>query len=194
MLGKQHAEFAVITTAALYITLKDSSLEVFNYPAIVLATGLLGGLFPDIDHPVSIIGQIFPIASNITSKLFGHRTITHDLCITGILTIISMILFPYTIPFWFGYMGHLFLDSMTINGIWFLYPINKKYLKKKKIWELGLKNGIIRLFPTRYSFRSNQRSAKYISHLAAFLVSFIIITIPYIGKLDAIYQVLNFIY
>lgn len=38
MLGKQHAEFAVITTAALYITLKDSSLEVFNYPAIVLAT------------------------------------------------------------------------------------------------------------------------------------------------------------
>ncbi|MCY8478064.1 metal-dependent hydrolase [Bacillus atrophaeus] len=125
MQGKTHtvggAAAAVI--AAQVMNLGD--------PALVAASGAIGGIVPDICHGGSKIGRRLPILSKIINLLFGHRTFTHSLLF---LLIVGGIGF-YNVPgdslnlfigFMVGMGSHLLLDAATKNGIAFFYPLKIK--------------------------------------------------------------------
>lgn len=93
------------------------------------ATGIavIASLIPDIDTPRSTFGRIFPFISYPLS-LGGHRSITHSLAGTALLTVPVLVLQGYLnmnllIPFLIGYLSHLLLDLLTPQGCPILWPL-----------------------------------------------------------------------
>ena len=113
---------------------------------VLIGGSILGSLIPDIDHKESKIGNKMKITSTIINKLCGHRGITHApllyIIIFGALlfpiissnNFLNTVSFNLTIGIFVGVISHLFLDSLTISGIPFLYPFKKK--KYHLIWML----------------------------------------------------------
>lgn len=104
------------------------NVNIFAEP-YYLATTILVSLLPDIDTPKSITGKPFYPFSKWLYRKYGHRTITHSLLFTVILTLITFIfqrlqVIPpnYTIIVFFAYFGHLLLDMLTTSGVPLLYP------------------------------------------------------------------------
>lgn len=134
MMGKQHLAFGAVTGVATALTLNQLSLidEMGMYGFIGLS--MLGSLLPDIDKSNSTLGSIVKPISIILEKTIGHRTYTHDIVFNALLCLISIIYvnmkYPVYLPFvaglWFGVVGHLLLDSCTINGLPVCYLFNKK--------------------------------------------------------------------
>lgn len=102
----------------------------------------LGSILPDIDKPTSKIGRKFLIKplSTLIHKKYGHRTITHSVLVSLIVLsglIASSYIFRgiffylysnFIIGVSIGYLSHLFLDFLTVQGIPLFYPfIKKKY-------------------------------------------------------------------
>lgn len=83
----------------------------------------LGSLFPDIDHPKSILGKY-----NVMASLMKHRGFMHTIPAILLLYIpfisVNPIIYFY---FAWGYIFHLIGDSLTKTGIMWLYPLKKKY-------------------------------------------------------------------
>ncbi len=97
-----------------------------------LITCIFFSLLPDIDHPKSFIGKLFPPISKYLDRNYGHRTISHGLLffISSIIIIlfIEKILLnttKYTLIAFFAYLSHLLFDMMTIQGIPLLYPFKR---------------------------------------------------------------------
>ncbi|MDE6426525.1 MAG: metal-dependent hydrolase [Ruminococcus sp.] len=100
--------------------------------------GLIGGIFPDIDNPVSYIGKLTVPVSTVIGK-FGelagktgpmHRGILHEpiVYITGL--ILSYLFCPSLVGLFLGCISHLYLDMFTPAGI----PIfSVKHLRLAKI-------------------------------------------------------------
>lgn len=81
-----------------------------------------------IDNPTSFIGVIGAIAPDWDYYLgIKHRTTTHSISAL-ILTTLSIYWFDSKIALvWFiSYLSHLILDSLTVTGVPFLYPLVKK--------------------------------------------------------------------
>lgn len=78
----------------------------------------LGALLPDIDNPNSILGKLFYLPVK-------HRTWTHAIWFSLIMTILSV--FLYRPLFWLGLgcLVHIFWDSLSVSGVCLLYPITK---------------------------------------------------------------------
>jgi inner membrane protein len=110
--------------------------------ALLIAGANIGSVMPDIDKPTSKVGKklLFKPISIVLNKTFGHRTVTHSLLLSLIflsLLIGSSYIFVdnmfylysnFTIGFSIGYLSHLLMDSMTVQGIPVLYPfVKKKY-------------------------------------------------------------------
>lgn len=117
MRGKQHLAFGVITGVTTMAVAKEMGCGV-DLELFVLSAGF-GSLLPDIDTPTSTIGHFFlfrPI-SLLINKIFGHRTLTHDLFIMSLIAVGTTLRYPWLIGLWFGYFGHLFLDGLTTAGI-----------------------------------------------------------------------------
>lgn len=110
------------------------ALLIFNYfnlnPILFVIFVLIGNLIPDIDHSKSKIGRkVWPI-SLIINFIFGHRGLFHSLFFAVIISLlIKIIINDYAIPFFIGFLSHLFIDALTKQGVSFLYPF--KFLKIK---------------------------------------------------------------
>lgn len=97
-----------------------------NVPFLISVA--LGSLFPDIDHPHSIMGR-----HNIFARFMKHRGFTHTIPAMIIFSALLSVLFgEFTLGFMFGYATHLITDSMTPTGIMWLYPYNKRYYSVRK--------------------------------------------------------------
>lgn len=175
MMARQHLEFAAITsvTAAYYLT--GTNIEVFDYPLLFMGTALLGSLVPDIDSPNSAIGSSLPHLSLWINRKFEHRTVTHDLLLWTIVAVICSIIFPLSLGFWYGYLGHLLIDAFTTSGICWGYFFHKKYFK---VWRYNMKNmdlrdGVIHLLPRDFRVRSNGFGAKVLTIVLALGVSYL---------------------
>lgn len=89
-------------------------------------------MLPDIDHTKSLLGKLFYPLSKWISRKYGHRTITHSL-VTFIplslgFTFVENIYSPDTslaLIFTFGYLSHLILDMITLQGIPLFYPFTR---------------------------------------------------------------------
>ena len=100
--------------------------------------GLIGGIFPDIDNPVSHIGKLTVPLSTVIGK-FGemagktgpkHRGVLHEpiVYISGL--ILSYIFCPSLVGLFLGCISHLYLDMFTPAGIPFF---SKRRLRLARI-------------------------------------------------------------
>lgn len=132
----------LIVTTLLFPTLSDSMVWIHG-GALVLGASL-GSLMPDIDHPRSKMGHRAKFASKVVSKTCGHRGWTHTLLafvliLSGLIYVATHLpiyeeLFGYWASgFSLGYLTHLILDALTVQGIPLLKPMTSKNLKLTSI-------------------------------------------------------------
>jgi len=104
-------------------------------PATGAVVGAIAGLFPDVDHPGSMVGRRFRPVAVLLETVFGHRSITHTIWFAvGISTLAGMLagavnglLAPFgwvvfspklvTLAVGAGVFSHLVLDACTRSGI-----------------------------------------------------------------------------
>lgn len=111
---------------------------------MLLGGATIGGLLPDIDHQGSYLGSKIKPISYAVRKTMGHRGATHApfviLLVLGSIHIATRgfgaPIHPFMIGIAMGMFSHIFLDSLTVGGIPWLYPF-----KKKKISFLPLRTG-----------------------------------------------------
>lgn len=182
MLGKEHLQFAIITGTATFTGLYQS-IEITKAPVIFFTSLALGSLLPDIDLQYSSMGLEFRGMSKMISKHFPHRTFTHDVLLWSIISIISSIKFPFLVPFWIGYMGHLLLDAFTVKGICWGYFLHKKKLNS---WFKGhteepvsFINGGFRLIPSKIGFVTGNTSTKLFIFIFGFVSAYLICLFGY---------------
>lgn len=177
MMGKQHVLFGTMTSIALYVSFYKLGVreDLILYPGIALSTAVFGSLLPDIDRPSSTIGRVFPIVSNFFHRHGGHRGITHDLFLALVLAVISIIKVPLSIWFWMGYLGHLFLDALTMNGVSWMFLLYGRKYSRDKMDLLGLGQGVVHLLPYRMRVESasgKAQTATFISIIVMCLLMF----------------------
>ena len=86
----------------------------FHQPIWVVFSSIVGALLPGIDHKHSKIGRY-----TFFYLFLNHRGFTHTIWALLLCTFILSIFLPfsYAIAFAIGYASHLFLDSLTPQGI-----------------------------------------------------------------------------
>ena len=104
---------ALITVGYIDFTHPNIQLSVFY-----ISAGLIGSVLPDIDY---FLGR--------NNTIFRHRGITHTLLFL-ILCAIGMYYFKVNLGiitlFALTFLSHLCLDSLTMVGIPFFWPLTKK--------------------------------------------------------------------
>lgn len=109
MLGKTHFVFGLV-------------LSTFFTQPFYWVVILISSLLPDIDQKNSVLGR----KVKFVSYLFEHRGFFHSLLFFIPLTIVIYSFSPeISLAFTLGYGGHLFLDSMTKQGLR-LFPFKKR--------------------------------------------------------------------
>ena len=85
-------------------------------------------IFPDIDNTKSRIGKKNKLISGIINSVFGHRGFFHSIYIPLLLFFVFYnIDMEIGVAILLGYFSHLFMDSLTKNGIKPFCPlINRK--------------------------------------------------------------------
>ena len=99
-------------------------------PPVTLAASA-ASLLPDIDHPESLIGRVFPFISKGLLRKYGHRTVTHS--IFAIL-VISLLLIPVLFisngmvygALLTAFTSHIFIDLFNKAGVKLLSPCTQK--------------------------------------------------------------------
>ncbi len=108
-------------------------------------TGLIASLFsllPDIDHPESMLGRLFPPLSKYIQRKYGHRTVTHSIFA---IMVMSVIFLPFLILAHSGGAGvfsssmgslyfaallafssHIFIDLFNKSGVRLFAPFSRK--------------------------------------------------------------------
>lgn len=138
MTGRTHdlVAFTGLTFAAVYFPVPTMTLAT---AVAVFGANFLGALFPDLDNATAdfwehlrggeLIGKIIP------PLLGGHRYLTHSLIglsLVGWLLPIPLdligrvILVDMHLVWWgfmLGYVSHLLADSLTREGVMWLFPI-----------------------------------------------------------------------
>ncbi|QQG39126.1 MAG: metal-dependent hydrolase [Candidatus Woesearchaeota archaeon] len=118
MLWMTHLVFAFLVGLLSLKFVNPSSLVIY------FLFVLLGALIPDLDEPQSKLGRKFPISSNVIKLLFGHRGIVHSVFVAVLVSWLIWILIGkiYGIGLFLGYLSHLIGDSLTVQGVNFLWP------------------------------------------------------------------------
>ena len=125
MTAPTHIAFA----ESLYLLiLTPSSIPLSWRGAIVTA---FVSLLPDIDLPTSWLGRIFFFISEPIERTVGHRTLTHSLLFTLLISAAiyaaekGALIYPHTTSlFLMAYVSHILLDTCTIQGAKMFYPIS----------------------------------------------------------------------
>lgn len=110
------------------IAAAGASLILGTANPLALSLAILGSQFPDLDTTTSAIGQIcYPLSSWIEDR-FPHRSITHSLLATVVLTCLSLLAGYLLNQIWISLalpLGHLlacFSDTFTKQGVQLFYP------------------------------------------------------------------------
>jgi len=122
MLFRTHITFGFLTGLLLirYLEIKNQILFM-----VVL---LFFSIFPDIDELRSRISEKIKPLAFIIHFIFRHRGFFHSIYIPIALSTIFFAISQQMlgIAALFGYLSHLFLDSLTLSGVRLLYPLKKK--------------------------------------------------------------------
>lgn len=122
-----HIAFGGLCTATL-LAINNISIQIDLYPILAC---IFASILPDIDSPTSILGRISGNFSSWINKKYGHRTTTHSLITTLILSVIVYIAEKflakevyYTYIFSTSYLSHIILDLATVKGVQIFYPLS----------------------------------------------------------------------
>ena len=97
---------------------------------IFIAILLTASVIPDIDSYKSKIGKKVKPLSFLINILLGHRGIFHSLFLLILISlVVALVKIESAIAFFAGYLSHLILDSLTLEGVMFFYPFSKKKTK-----------------------------------------------------------------
>lgn len=153
MTGKQHLFFSLTTSASLSLFgMITGTLPMEITPVTLIGGSLIGSLVPDIDSDTSTLGRKLPALSKLLNSIFdvldfgkkynavhlsdgssfeNHRRYMHDIAVILPLAIFFTMKRPELFGFFFGYIGHIFLDGLTPMGIPFFYLFNKKMMRAR---------------------------------------------------------------
>ncbi|GAA6732658.1 hypothetical protein YIM73518_24220 [Thermus brockianus] len=119
MTAATHLAGAALTASLL----RGVGLEVGLVEGVALAWG---SVMPDIDTTTSGPGKFVRPLSSFLERRFGHRTLTHSL---PFLLALALLLLPLREAspgaywaFLAGYLSHLLLDTLNVNGVPLLWP------------------------------------------------------------------------
>ena len=98
-------------------------------PWLFVFLASLAALFPDVDHPHSLINKKFAL-TRWASHLLTHRGFFHSL-FPVILLYLLVVPFSKDIAFALslGYLSHVFIDGFTKMGVNLLYPFTSLRLQ-----------------------------------------------------------------
>lgn len=138
MTGRTHdlAAFTALNIVVVSTTIPHVSLGTI---LVALSANMIGGLAPDIDQPTGVLWRKLPIGT-LYSRLFtpflgGHRFLSHSIagfCLFAFLShyllqlIGTILLVDMNIVWWsflIGYASHLLMDSITREGVPWLFPV-----------------------------------------------------------------------
>lgn len=125
MMFKTHLVFGILLAlVCLELFIVDSPIWFFSF--LVFAS-----ILPDIDISKSKIGSKVKPLSWTINVLFGHRGIFHGIFMPLLIYIILLI-FGFQeigVAIFIGYVGHLFLDGLSLQGVKWLLPISNFRMK-----------------------------------------------------------------
>lgn len=134
-----------LAIAGIISPLEISTKSILTY-SLLIAGSYFGSYLPDIDEPQSKIGKCFPFLSRIIKKIGGHRGFMHSLTMAvilwGILFSLQVEFFNPKYSYYLsltvlaiiaGFLSHLFIDSLTISGVPWLWPLSSKKLSLGKL-------------------------------------------------------------
>lgn len=117
-------------TAATHYAFSYLVCSAVGIPASTAAAASVVSLLPDIDHPQSLIGRLFPYISKYILKKYGHRTVTHSiLSILAIMIISSPAMFisvSLYVALVLSFASHIFIDLFNRSGVKLLAPFSQK--------------------------------------------------------------------
>lgn len=122
----------------LYISSQIPKSHILSI-GIFLGGTIIGSILPDIDHKNSYIGKKTKGVSKAINKFAGHRKLFHAPLAYLLLYSMSMgaitqkSLLVWVTGLFCGVMSHLILDSFTIGGLPWFYPLTKKRFSLSKI-------------------------------------------------------------
>ncbi len=97
-----------------------------------IATTLIAATLPDIDNTNSPIGRMAGPLGYWINRRYGHRTITHSAFALLVLTLLFAFCeraihgeLENTWFFFWGYLSHIVLDMLTVQGVKLFYPFKK---------------------------------------------------------------------
>lgn len=118
------------------------SVDIPTLTAVVIAA-LVGGAFPDLDHPTASIWQRLPLGTVLGRLLApfmgGHRHLSHSLLGLALFGFLSWVFLDYLgnyllvdmplvwIAFIVGFASHIFTDGLTEEGVPLLFPLPFKF-------------------------------------------------------------------
>lgn len=115
----------------LYVSLQMTNTPIVS-TGVLLGGAIVGSIFPDIDHKNSYIGQKTKIVSKAINKFAGHRKLFHAPLVYLLLYSMSLGMITHKLlligaqGLFLGILSHLILDSFTIGGLPWFYPLSKK--------------------------------------------------------------------
>jgi inner membrane protein len=138
MTGRTHdlAAFTALNFIVATQPLSDISLST---ALVALSANLIGGLAPDIDQPTADLWRRLPggsvVGRIITPVLGGHRFISHSILgilVFGFVTrwfleaasqVVLVDMNLVWMAFMIGFISHLVMDTLTKEGVPWLFPI-----------------------------------------------------------------------
>lgn len=134
MTAEGHLLFAVASAIVAKRSELTPILGAADWWHLIPAT-LITSLFPDIDHPKSLLGQRLRWIAVPIARIFGHRGFTHSL----IAIVIGVILLSWQLngTYWLpadvlqgmilGYLSHIVADMLTPAGVPLLWPCRWRF-------------------------------------------------------------------
>ena len=122
MQGKTHLAFGMLIAALLTLVTHFNMLHKFLFFAMIV----IGSVLPDIDTPKSYVGKRVKLNPAV---LFGHRTLFHSFTIVVVLFIAFLFAKQARLllgGLLIGYVSHLLLDALTLQGIVLFWPFKAK--------------------------------------------------------------------
>lgn len=143
MNGNCHCMFGAAVGTAIAININKVAESFPNihatseFSTLFILGGILGGVLPDIDNPVSHVGRLTAPISNFIAAIGNlagrgyvkHRGIMHDPLIYIAGLIVSYLYFPPLVCLLVGCLSHIYLDLFNPSGVPFAFGIRR--------WRLG---------------------------------------------------------
>ncbi|HQO23253.1 MAG TPA: metal-dependent hydrolase [Spirochaetota bacterium] len=104
--------------------------SLLGVPALTALFSCIASLLPDIDHPDSLVGRIFPGLSKKLLVKWGHRTTTHSFFAIAVFCVASLpfLLLGKTVyvAVTASFISHIFLDLFNRSGVKLFSPFHAK--------------------------------------------------------------------